>query len=257
MSERDSRPPPSEAFTGPEPPPDGAPALQIDQLDVAYGTKVVLHAVSLEVGREEIVGLIGANGAGKSTLLKAVSGVLPPRAGSIRFYGREIGGRAPHENVRDGIVFCPQGGQVFRRLSVEENLTVAARGWTPREIPGAVAEIYRLFPRLVERRRAKAGVLSGGERQMLALGIALMLSPRLFLIDEPSGGLAPILVDQLFERIRAISRQLRTPILLVEQNLRHALELSDRLYVLRNGRIVFEGRPDALRAVASQQVFGF
>ena len=229
----------------------------MEGLDVAYGTKVVLHAVGLEVGREEIVGVIGANGAGKSTLLKAVSGLLPPRAGSIRFHGREIGGRAPHTNVRDGIVFCPQGGQVFRRLTVEDNLRVAAGGRPAAEVAVAIEEVYGLFPRLVERRRARAGVLSGGERQMLALGIALTLRPRLFLIDEPSGGLAPILVDQLFERIRTVARQRRTPILLVEQNLRHALGLADRLYVLRNGRIVFEGRPDQVRAVASQQLLGF
>src|SRR5262249_44902603 len=150
------------------------------------------------------VGLIGANGAGKSTLLKAISGLLVPRAGSIRFGGREIGGRAPHENVRDGIVFCPQGGQVFRRLSVEDNLRVAAGGRAAPDVAAAVEAVYGLFPRLVERRRARAGVLSGGERQMLALGIALTLAPRLFLIDEPSGGLAPILVDQLFERIRTV-----------------------------------------------------
>jgi branched-chain amino acid transport system ATP-binding protein len=235
----------------------GRPALEVSGLEVAYGSKVVLHGVGLAVGAEEVVGLIGANGAGKSTLLKGVSGVLAPRAGSIRFHGREIAGRPPHANVQDGIVYCPQGGQVFRRLSVAENLAIAGHGRPAGARGGAVEDVYRLFPRLRERQRLRAGVLSGGERQMLALGIALMLEPRLFLIDEPSGGLAPILVEHLFERIRLVSRDLRTPILLVEQNLRHALALSDRLYVLRNGRIVFEGRPAELRAAASRHVFGF
>ena len=233
------------------------PALEVRDLDVAYGTKVVLHGVSLEVGPREIVGLIGANGAGKSTLLKSVTGIVPPLRGSIRFHGDEIAGRPPHLNARAGIVFCPQGGQSFRRLSVQENLAVAAHARDRREVRDAIEEVYDLFPRLGERREFKAGVLSGGERQMLALGIALMLSPRLFLIDEPSGGLAPMLVDHLFDRIRMISRRRRAPILLVEQNLKHATELASCLYVLRNGRIAFQGAPAELRAVAGQKVFGF
>ncbi|MBI3078224.1 MAG: ABC transporter ATP-binding protein [Deltaproteobacteria bacterium] len=239
---------------------DGSPAplaLEVRGLDVAYGSKAVLHEVSLEVGHQEIVALIGANGAGKSTLLKAVTGIVPPLRGSIRFLGQEIAGRAPHLNAREGIVFCPQGGQAFRHLSVEENLAVAAHGRDRREVRVAMEGVYELFPHLGGRRAFKAGVLSGGERQMLALGLALMLSPRLFLIDEPSGGLAPMLVAHLFDRIRTIGRRLRTPILLVEQNLRHALALADRLYVLRNGRIVFQGSPGELRAVAGQKVFGF
>lgn len=235
----------------------GPSALEVRGLQVAYGSKVVLHDVSLEVGPREIIGLIGANGAGKSTLLKAVTGLVSPLRGSIRFFGQEIAGRAPHLNAREGIVFCPQGGQVFRRLTVEENLAVSAHGRDRQQVRAAIEEVYELFPHLGERRGFKAGVLSGGERQMLALGLALMLSPRLFLIDEPSGGLAPVLVEHLFDRIRTIGRRLRTPILLVEQNLKHALALADRLYVLRNGRIVFQGSPGELRAVAGQKVFGF
>ncbi len=218
--------------------------LDARDLEVAYGSKKVLAGVSLDVGEEEVVALIGPNGAGKSTLVKALMGLVPITRGTVRLGGNDITNRRPHRNVRDGIVYSAQGPELFRTLPVRENFDLA--GYTLRDREAfrrTTADVLSLFPALHRRWNVRAGVLSGGERQMLAIGMALVPRPRLLLLDEPSGGLAPVLVDRLFETIRQINRQYRCAILLVEQNVRRALQVAARVYVLRNGRITLEGRP--------------
>ena len=214
--------------------------LSIDNLRSAYGRIEALHGVSLEVRSGEIVSLIGANGAGKSTLLCAISGVHPTTAGSIRLQGRSINAMPSHQRVALGITQVPEGRQLFAPLSVEDNLTLGA--WSRRAgnaIP-ELARIYELFPMLAARRTSPAGALSGGQQQMLAIGRALMARPRLLLLDEPSMGLAPILVDQIFEIIRKLKVAGLT-ILLVEQNAFAALAIANRAYVLETGRVTASG----------------
>ena len=214
--------------------------LKVENLHVYYGSIHAIKGVSFEVGEGEIVTLIGANGAGKSTTLNTVGGLLKPREGSIEFEGKSILGVAPHKVVSEGMALCPEGRRVFAQLSVKENLEMGAYTRPASEIPETLEMVYEQFPRLKERQGQMAGTLSGGEQQMLAMGRALMSKPRLMMLDEPSMGLAPILVDQIFEIIEALNKA-GTTILLVEQNAQMALSIADRAYVLETGRIVNTG----------------
>ncbi len=219
--------------------------LEASDLVSGYGRKQVLHGVSLSVEAGEIVALIGHNGAGKTTLLKTLFGLLPPRGGEVRYAGRPIAGRKPALNVRDGLSFVPQGHGIFTDLTVRENLELG--GHTLREAdPERLAAIYELFPILAERREQRAGTLSGGQQQMLALGLALMLRPRLLLLDEPSLGLAPILVQRVLGSVVEINRRFGTAVLLVEQNVKQALRIARRVYVMKVGQIALEDRAGAL-----------
>jgi branched-chain amino acid transport system ATP-binding protein len=214
--------------------------LSIDNLRSAYGRIEVLHGVSLEVRSGEIVSLIGANGAGKTTLLCTLSGVQSITAGSIRLQGRSIDRLPSHRRVALGITQVPEGRQLFAPLSVEDNLALGAWSRRAGNLASELARIYELFPMLAARRTSPAGTLSGGQQQMLAIGRALMARPRLLLLDEPSMGLAPILVDQIFEIIRKLKVEGLT-ILLVEQNAFAALAIADRAYVLETGRVAASG----------------
>ncbi|MBR3574395.1 MAG: ABC transporter ATP-binding protein [Lachnospiraceae bacterium] len=214
--------------------------LKVENLHVYYGSIHAIKGVSFEVGKGEIVTLIGANGAGKSTTLNTVGGLLKPREGSIEFEGKSILGVAPHKVVSEGMALCPEGRRVFAQLSVKENLEMGAYTRPASEIPETLEKVYEQFPRLKERETQMAGTLSGGEQQMLAMGRALMSKPRLLMLDEPSMGLAPILVDQIFEIIETLNKA-GTTILLVEQNAQMALSIAHRAYVLETGRIVNTG----------------
>ena len=214
--------------------------LEVRDLLVSYGEIRAVKGISLNVAAGEIVALLGSNGAGKTTTLKTVSGLLAPRSGEILFDGESLRGMPPHLIVRKGIAHVPEGRHVFNRLTVWENLEMGAYA---RSDAGAAADLDRvfvLFPRLWERRRQRAGTLSGGEQQMLAIGRALMANPRLLLLDEPSMGLAPVLVEQIFETVQSVNRQ-GTTVLLVEQNAALALEVATRAYVLETGTIVLSG----------------
>jgi branched-chain amino acid transport system ATP-binding protein len=215
--------------------------LKLDGVIAAYDDLTCLHGVSLEVRRGEIVTLIGANGAGKSTTLKTVSGLLTPRAGTIEFDGRPITGRSPDAIVALGLVQVPEGRRVFPDLSVEENLRVGAYLVDKRRrVREMLADVYRRFPRLAERRRQLAGTLSGGEQQMLAFGRAMMGQPKLLMLDEPSLGLAPLMVDEVMRSIR-VFRDSGVTVFLVEQNANLALRLADRAYVMETGKITMTG----------------
>ena len=214
--------------------------LQAEDLNVYYGSIHAIQGVSFTVHKGEIVTLIGANGAGKSTTLNTVSGLLRSKTGSLTFKGESISGMAPHAIVRKGIIHVPEGRRIFSKLTVEENLEMGAYTRPIRELDDAIAGVYDRFPRLKERRRQVAGTLSGGEQQMLAIGRALVSRPSLLMLDEPSMGLAPILVEQVFDIIREIHRSGVT-VLLVEQNARMALSIADRGYVLETGRVVLTG----------------
>jgi branched-chain amino acid transport system ATP-binding protein len=219
--------------------------LEVDDIHTFYGNIEALKGISLTVDEGEIVTLIGANGAGKSTTLRSISGLSPPRAGSIRFGDREIGEMAPQEIVALGISQSPEGRRVFPRMTVRENLELGAylRGDTLDE---DMQRVYDLFPRLHERQSQKAGTMSGGEQQMLAIGRAMMARPSLLLLDEPGMGLAPILVERIYETVAEINKQ-GTTILLVEQNANFALEVSKRGYVLETGQVVLTDKSSALR----------
>jgi branched-chain amino acid transport system ATP-binding protein len=216
------------------------PVLRVESVTSSYGRIEVLHGVSIEVAAGEIVALLGANGAGKTTLIRAISGVQPISGGRILLDGRAIERMPAHARVALGVAQVPEGRQLFAPLAVEDNLKLG--GWTRREqsAEADLAEIYALFPMLAERRRTAAGTLSGGQQQMLAIGRALMAKPRLLLLDEPSMGLAPILVEQIFDVARGLQRRGLT-VLLVEQNARAALAIADRSYVLETGRITVSG----------------
>jgi branched-chain amino acid transport system ATP-binding protein len=215
--------------------------LCVEDLKSAYGRVAVLHGVSLKVHSGEIVSLIGANGAGKTTLLRAISGVQPVTGGSIRLDGTVIDGVPSHARVALGIGQVPEGRQLFVPLSVEDNLKLGAWWRRGQDVSPELAGVYGLFPMLAARRHALAGALSGGQQQMLAIGRALMAKPRLLLLDEPSMGLAPILVEQILETIGKLRAEGMT-ILLVEQNARAALAIADRAYVLETGRVTVSGR---------------
>ncbi|HEY7525503.1 MAG TPA: ABC transporter ATP-binding protein [Candidatus Limnocylindria bacterium] len=222
------------------PMPSGAPQEQIldlQDLQVFYGNIEALKGVSMHVMRGEIVTLIGSNGAGKSTTLRTISGVLRPRGGTVRLNGQEIQQTPPHEIVKMGIAHSPEGRRVFARMSVHENLQMGAFARVGEKIDDDMARVYDLFPRLRERRSQKAGTLSGGEQQMLAMGRALMARPKVLLLDEPSMGLSPILTEQIFAIITEINGQ-GTTVLLVEQNALMALNVAHRGYVLQTGRIL-------------------
>ncbi|MDO8586053.1 MAG: ABC transporter ATP-binding protein [Armatimonadota bacterium] len=220
--------------------------LELDNIDVYYGAIHALHGVSLRVDEGEVVTLIGSNGAGKSTTLRAISGLLRPAKGEIRFAGRTLSNLRPHEIVKMGVCQAPEGRRVFANMSVRENLELGAYS---RKDAGRIRRdfdtVFALFPRLKERSSQAAGTLSGGEQQMLAMGRALMSRPRLLLLDEPSLGLAPALVKEIFRTIGDISRS-GTTILLVEQNAHQALALASRGYVLESGQVVLEDSAEAL-----------
>lgn len=220
--------------------------LEVQSLRSGYGPKEVLHGVSLHVGSGEIVALLGPNGAGKSTVLKTVMGFLRPWGGLIAYRGERINGREPHKLVRLGISYVPQGRILFPYMTVQEHLRLGAWTLPKGKFPEALDQAYTLFPRLAERRHQKARTLSGGERQMLALAQALMIQPQLLFLDEPSLGLAPKLVDLVFEKITEINEKLGISILMVEQNAAKALEYSNRGYVLEMGRNRFEGPSERL-----------
>jgi branched-chain amino acid transport system ATP-binding protein len=214
--------------------------LAIDNLASRYGRIEVLHGISLYVRKGEIVTLVGSNGAGKSTLMRAISGVQPIATGSIRFDDRVIDRLRPHQRVAQGIAQVPEGRQVFEPLTVEENLQLGALVRRDDKISADLDEIYTMFPVLAERRTNVAGTLSGGQQQMLAIGRALMARPKLLLLDEPSMGLAPVLVEQIFTTIGGFKARGIT-VLLVEQNANLALAIADRGYVIETGRIVMSG----------------
>jgi branched-chain amino acid transport system ATP-binding protein len=214
--------------------------LTIEKLTSRYGRIEVLHGVSLNVQAGEIVTLVGSNGAGKTTLLRTISGVQPMSGGSIRFADQAIDRLHPHQRVARGIVQVPEGRQVFAPLSVEDNLQLGAFTRTDKEVGADLDQVYATFPALAERRDSVAGALSGGQQQMLAIGRALMARPKLVLLDEPSMGLAPVLVDQIFSIISGLKARGLT-ILLVEQNANAALAIADRGYVIETGRIVMNG----------------
>ncbi len=211
--------------------------LKVDNINVYYGAIHAIKGVSFEVAQGEIVTLIGANGAGKSTTLKTVSGLLRSRTGSITFEGKDISNVAPHKLVAHGLAHVPEGRRIFLQMTVEENLEMGAYIRGGKGVDDSLAEVYELFPRLKERRRQIGGTLSGGEQQMLAMGRALMSKPKLMMLDEPSMGLAPILVDQIFDIIQALHKN-GTTILLVEQNAQMALSVASRGYVLETGKVV-------------------
>jgi ABC-type branched-subunit amino acid transport system ATPase component len=216
------------------------PLLATDGLVAGYTDVNILHGVTVQIGAGEMVSIIGPNGAGKSTLIKTLSGLLPLRQGSITFEGVDITGDRPHRIVRRGIAYVPQLENVFPTLTIEENLEVGASSLSVVAMRRNLERVYDLFPLLRQRRRQRAGNLSGGQRQMLALGRAMMVDPKLLMLDEPSAGLAPAVVDDIFELIQGINREGHS-ILLVEQNARRALAMSDRGYVLDLGKNRFEG----------------
>jgi branched-chain amino acid transport system ATP-binding protein len=215
--------------------------LAVEGLVARYGPIEALRGVELAVSEGEIVALIGANGAGKSTLLMTISGMVRTAAGRIVFDGADLKGMAPHRIARGGIAHVPEGRHVFPRMTVEENLTMGAVG-VPSDVESEErGRAYDLFPVLAERRRQRAGTLSGGEQQMLAIARALMGRPRLLLLDEPSLGLAPLMVKRIFAAIAEINAERRTTVLLVEQNAHHALRVASRAYVLSHGKVVLSG----------------
>ena len=214
--------------------------LEVKDLQVYYGSIHAIKGVSFEVNKGEIVTLIGANGAGKSTTLNTVAGLLKPRSGSVELEGQSILGVPAHKIVGRGMALCPEGRRVFLQLTVQENLEMGAYTRPKGEIADSIANVYDRFPRLKERYKQVAGTLSGGEQQMLALGRALMSKPRLLMLDEPSMGLAPILVEQIFSIIEELNAA-GTTILLVEQNAQMALSIAHRGYVLETGKIVTTG----------------
>ena len=222
--------------------------LEVDRISSGYGGKRVVQAASLGVAAGEVVALVGPNGTGKTTLLDTIFGLRPVDEGAVRFDGVLATGRSPAENLEAGIAYAPQGGRVYKTLSIAENLEIGGFVRTAAERAAALAAVYRLFPILWERRSGRAGLLSGGERQMLAIGMALSASPRLILLDEPSGGLSPLFVERAFETIRAIAKDMAMAVLLVEQNLAEAFAVADRAYVMAGGAVVAEGTPAALAA---------
>jgi branched-chain amino acid transport system ATP-binding protein len=221
-------------------------ALKADDINAYYGKSHILHGVSLEVREGEIVTLLGRNGAGKTTTLRSLIGLTPPRKGRVELFGADVTGLPPYRIAEMGVGYVPEGRRVFANLTVEENLMV------PVERPGAwtIPRIYEVFPRLAERKSSKGSQLSGGEQEMLSISRALLLNPRLLMLDEPSQGLAPLIVAEVFKIVAAARRE-GVSVLLVEQNVRAAVEIADRAYVLDDGRIVYEG--DAREFGADEQ----
>jgi branched-chain amino acid transport system ATP-binding protein len=224
----------------------GEPMLVLDDVNTYYGNIHALQGISLRVEAGEIVTLIGANGAGKTTTLKTISGLLHPRRGTVTFEGKDISKTSAHQLVRLGIGHAPEGRRIFSRMTVFENLQMGAFTRDQTTIGPDIDRVMELFPRLRERTNQLGGTLSGGEQQMLAIGRALMSEPRVLLLDEPSLGLAPILVQQVFQKIRDINAQ-GTTVLLVEQNALQALSIAHRAYVLQTGRVVLTGSADEVK----------
>jgi len=220
--------------------------LALEDLEVYYGEIHALKGVSLEVREREIVALLGNNGAGKTTTLKTISGLLAPRQGRVSFEGQSLTGVAPHAVVARGIAHVPEGRRIFNRLTVRENLMMGAYLRRDGRVAGDLDRVFALFPRLHERLTQVAGTLSGGEQQMLAIGRALMAQPKVLLLDEPSMGLAPVLVDAIFDTIRKLHAE-GTTILLIEQNARMALQVADRGYVIESGAILLTDSAENLR----------
>nr|WP_263326352.1 ABC transporter ATP-binding protein [Neobacillus sp. Marseille-Q6967] len=226
--------------------------LKVNDINVYYGNIHALKGVSLEVKEGEIVTLIGANGAGKSTLLKTLSGLLKPKSGSIEYLQAAVSGKAPQSIVKAGISHVPEGRRVFANMTVEENLELGAYlRKDKKEIRKDLDKVYELFPRLLERRKQLSGTLSGGEQQMLAMGRAIMAKPKLLLLDEPSMGLAPLMVKTIFKIVEQIN-QAGTTVLLVEQNANMALSIADRAYIIETGRVEISGSAAELQA--SEQI---
>ena len=219
--------------------------LSVQDLSVSYGAIRAVRSISFEIKAGEIVTLIGANGAGKSTVLNTLSGLIKPDAGSIVFSGENIAGMKPHKIVEAGLALCPEGRRVFSRMSVAENLEMGGYTHSDEENAETRELVYEHFPRLRERRRQMAGTLSGGEQQMLAMGRALMSRPKLLMLDEPSMGLAPLLIEEIFSIIKTLGA-VGTTILLVEQNANMALQVANRAYVLEIGKVVKTGTGEAL-----------
>jgi len=216
--------------------------LQVENIDVAYGDVQVLKDVSMDIQEGELVAVIGANGAGKTTLLKTISGLLKPQKGKITFQGQVISGLSPDKIVADGISQIPEGRLLFPDMTVQENLEMGGFQVKDKVVLGKrMEEVYTTFPVLRERSRQTAGTLSGGEQQMLAIGRGMMAGPRLMMFDEPSLGLAPKLVQQIFDMVMHINKEMGVTVLLVEQNVRHSCEISDRAFVMENGKIVLYG----------------
>jgi branched-chain amino acid transport system ATP-binding protein len=226
--------------------------LRVENLVAGYGASEVLHGFDLEVQQGQLVTLIGANGAGKTTTMRTISGLLKPRTGQVYLEGKPVGAVAPNRIARLGLAHAPEGRRVFAPLSVEDNLLLGAYPKLPnffgyrRRAQSSLERIYELFPRLRERRTQLAGTLSGGEQQMLAIGRALMSEPKILLLDEPSMGLAPVIVQEVFKTIGML-RQAGITMLLVEQFAQSALEVADYAYVMEGGRVAVEGRPEQLR----------
>ncbi|KOO48361.1 ABC transporter ATP-binding protein [Viridibacillus arvi] len=221
--------------------------LKVNDINVFYGNIQALKGVSLEVNEGEIVTLIGANGAGKSTLLKTLSGLLKPKQGTIEYLGSSIAGKQAQSIVKAGISHVPEGRRVFANMTVEENLELGAYLRKDKDgIAKDLQRVFELFPRLLERRKQQSGTLSGGEQQMLAMGRAIMAKPKLLLLDEPSMGLAPLMVKTIFSIVKEINKE-GTTILLVEQNAHMALSVADRAYVIETGRVVLSGTAKELK----------
>jgi branched-chain amino acid transport system ATP-binding protein len=217
------------------------PLLEVDSIDVYHGDVQVIFGLSLHVAEGEVVSIIGGNGAGKSTLLRTISGLMSPASGAIRFEGNPVHALPPEAIVERGIVHVPEGRRLFSLMSVQDNLVVGAYNRrADKRLAKTLADVYELFPRLRERTAQMAMTLSGGEQQMVAIGRGLMARPKLLMLDEPSLGLAPILIRDIFETVRRIADQ-GTTVLLVEQDVKHSLSLSNRGYVLEHGRTVMEG----------------
>ena len=221
------------------------PLLKVNNLHVYYGAIHAIKGITLEVNEGEIVTLIGANGAGKSTTLNTIVGLLKPRQGSIAFAGMPVDGIPASKMVYRGLSLCPEGRRIFQQMTVKDNLVMGGFSRPNEELQESMEHVYSFFPRLKEREKQIAGTLSGGEQQMLAMGRALMSKPRLMMLDEPSMGLAPILVEQIFDIIREMNAA-GTTILLVEQNAQMALSVANRAYVMETGRITMEGDADDL-----------
>ena len=216
--------------------------LDVQDIHGYYGKSHVLQGVSLAISDGELVTLLGRNGAGKSTTLKAIAGIVPPRGGRVLFHGKDIAGMAPHRIAREGLCFVPEHRGIFKLLTVEENLKLAARKASPWQLE----DVYRIFPRLRERRRNGGAQLSGGEQQMLAIGRALMNHPRVLMLDEPVEGLAPVIVEEIVAQLKVI-KAAGVPILLVEQNLEVCMQLADRHVVIEQGRVVYTGGNEEFR----------
>lgn len=239
--------------------PAGGASLSLRGVEVAYGgTSRVLHGVSLRVGSGQAVALLGTNGAGKTTTIRAISGLLGMHrgrviAGEVEFDGQSILGRPSHDIVARGVAQVPEGRMVFRSLTVDENLRIGASSRRAQEVSAGLDQVYDLFPRLHERRTQQAGWMSGGEQQMVAVGRALMASPRLLLLDEVSLGLAPLIVQDIFDRLAVVRRDRGTSLLLVEQNARLALDFAEYAYIMEGGRIALEGPSERLRTDSKVQ----